>query len=295
MDLLDKKFNDFKIVGVIGHPIKHSYSPMMHNHSFDKLGMDYVYLPFDVPTENIEDAIKGAIALNFKGFNVTFPHKERMVEYCDELSEEASVIGAVNTVVNESGTLTGYNTDVNGVIKTLDTVKDEIAGETVSVIGSGGAARSVIYSLIRHYSPEKINIINRTKQKAISLREYFSSKMLFKNLKTYELIPPDIISVLKNSKLIVNTTSIGLFPETDDTPTQNDESFHPGQIVFDVIYNPVKTELLKLAESKGAQILSGLTMFVEQGAKSFEYWTNKEMPREEVYSLLLEKLLSESD
>jgi len=275
-----------KIVGVIGHPIKHSFSPMMHNYAFNKLELGYVYLPFDISTTGLQDSLKGMVALGIKGFNVTIPHKERIIEYLDELSDSAKIVGAVNTVVNDNGNLIGYNTDVNGIINTLDEYKEQINGKTVSVLGAGGAARSVIYTLINHFNVKKINIINRTIEKAESLKDYFSSKMLFEKIKTYELMPPDVTEILAKSKLIINASSIGMSPNEDDSPTTIAESFNKKQIVFDVVYNPRQTKLLKLAEEQGATTINGLKMFVEQGAKSFELWTNKQMPTENILEIL---------
>jgi len=275
-----------KIVGVIGHPIKHSLSPMMHNYAFNKESLDFVYLAFDIASINLQDALKGMVVLGIAGFNLTIPHKERIVEYLDELSDSAKIVNAVNTVVNENGKLHGYNTDVNGIIKTLENYKDDIAGKTVSVIGAGGAARAVIYALINNFNVKKINIINRTGEKAESLKDYFSSKMLFEKIKTYELVPPDVTEVLAKSKLIVNASSIGMLPEEDDSPTTIPESFNKKQIVFDLVYNPRKTKLLALAESQGATILNGLKMFVEQGAKAFELWTNEKMEIEKITEIL---------
>ncbi len=275
-----------KIVGVIGHPIKHSQSPMMHNFAFNKGNLDFVYLPFDIAPTNLKDALKGMVALGIAGFNVTVPHKERIVEHLDELSDSAKIVNAVNTVVIENGKLTGYNTDVNGIIRTLDNYKDKISGKTVSVIGAGGAARAVIYALINNFNVKKINIINRTVEKAESLKDYFSSKMLFEKIKTYELIPPDVTNILAKSKLIVNASSIGMSPEEDDSPTTIPESFNSKQIVFDVVYNPRKTKLLSIAESKGATVVNGLNMFIEQGAKAFELWTNEKMPVEKITEIL---------
>jgi len=282
------------IVGVIGHPIKQTLSPLMHNYSFEAAGLDYVYLPFDVPVSNLKDALKGMIALNIKGFNVTLPLKEKIGSYLNDISEEASVIGAVNTVVNENGILHGYNTDVYGIIETLSPYHEELSGSIVTVIGGGGAARSVIYALIRHFQAGSINIVNRTGQKAESLKDYFTEKMLYNNFKAYDLVPPDLVDVFKNSRFIINTTSIGMYPDYEDSATQIVESFNDSQVVFDVIYNPLKTSFLKLAESRGAKTVNGLQMFVEQGARAFELWTGEKMPVESVYSLL-EKKLAEID
>ena len=284
---MTNKFNhDTKIIGVMGHPIKHSYSPLMHNLSFELAGLDYIYLPFDVPTTGLNDALKGMTALGIKGFNITIPHKEKIAQYLTDVSEEANVIGAVNTIVNDNGILHGYNTDVDGIIATLNDYKDIITDSEVSVIGAGGAARSVIYTLIRNFKVRKINIVNRTYEKAESVKEYFSTKMLFDKIKTYELVPPDVTKVFKNSKLIINTSAIGMFPNEDDAPTMIGESFNSKQIVFDVVYNPVKTKFLTLAEEQGATVLDGLTMFVEQGASSYELWTGEKMPVEKIYSTL---------
>lgn len=281
------KFNHTtQIVGVMGHPIKHSYSPLMHNISFEILNLNYIYLPFDVTITNLKTALKGMVALGIKGVNVTLPLKEKIGQFLNEVSDEAGIVGAVNTVVNENGNLHGYNTDVYGVIETIAPFKDEINGQTVTVIGAGGAARGVLYALIKEFKPERINIVNRTADKAESLKEYFISKMLFENIYAYELLPPDLVGVFHGSKMIINSTSIGMSPDIDDAPTTIAESFHKDQVVFDVVYTPLKTKLLEIAESQGALALNGLKMFVEQGAKSFELWTEQLMPKEKIYHTL---------
>jgi len=284
--MLNKFNHTTKIIGVLGHPIKHSFSPLMHNLSFELLDLDYIYLPFDVPLTNLKDSLKGIKALGIMGFNVTIPLKEKIMQHIDEFSEEASIIGAVNTIVNDNGVLHGYNTDVNGIVVALENHKDKFTGKTATVIGSGGAARSVIYSLIRNFKVDQINLINRTVQRAESLRDYFESKMRYENFKTYELLPPDVVDVISDSQLVVNASSIGMYPEIDDSPTSSEQSFNKDQVVFDVVYNPVKTKFLTIAESAGASIVSGLEMFVEQGKKSFELWTGEEMPSEKIYQTL---------
>ncbi|MHB8905534.1 MAG: shikimate dehydrogenase [Melioribacteraceae bacterium] len=287
------KFNhNTKIIGVIGHPIKQSYSPLMHNIAFEIAGLNFIYLPFDVPSNSLKDAMKGMIALGIKGFNVTLPLKEKILPLLKDVSEEANIIGAVNTVVNDDGILRGYNTDVAGIVESLNPFKDEIAGAKISVIGTGGAARSVIYALIRTFKVGQINIINRTEQTAESLKEYFSVKMIHNDFKAHALVPPDLVETFRNSKLIINTTPMGMFPDIDDSATTIKDSFMKGQIVFDVVYNPVKTKLLRLAESQGATIITGLKMFVEQGAKAFELWTGEQMEKEKVYRAIESYLIS---
>jgi shikimate dehydrogenase len=272
-----------QIVGLLGHPIKHTFSPFIHNISFEIKKLDYIYLPFDIPPANLKNALKGIVALGIKGFNVTIPHKENILELMNDVSEEASIVGSINTVVNDLGKLTGYNTDVNGIFETLNPYKKKIAGEVVSVVGSGGAARAVIYALIRYFKPKKIFLINRAEQRAESLKNYFKAKMKYEAFKTKELFPPDLVSIFNDSKLIVNSTPVGMFPNKDDTITTLEDSFYKDQIVFDLVYNPPKTRLLQIAEKKGAIILDGINMLIQQAAGSFKLWTGEDLPVENLH------------
>jgi shikimate dehydrogenase len=222
------------------------------------------------------------LALDLKGLNVTLPHKEKIIKYLDELSEEASIIGAVNTIVNDHGKLMGYNTDAYGILETLMPFKEKITGTKVTVIGAGGSARAIIYTLLRHFKPEEINIINRTHQRADTLVNDLSLKMRYDSFHTFELFPPDNVEILHNSRLIVNATTIGMFPDVEDTITDIEDSFNEDQIVFDLIYNPTKTNFMKMAEMQGAKVVGGLRMLIFQAAKSFELWTGVEMPVEKI-------------
>lgn len=275
-----------QVIGLIGHPIKHSYSPFIHNVTIELKKLDYIYLPFDVPAANLKNALKGMVALGIRGFNVTIPHKENILQYMNEVSEEASIIGAVNTIVNDHGKLLGYNTDAHGVHESLLPHRDSILGQEVSVIGSGGAARAVVYTLIRNFKPSNINIINRTEQRADALKRYFKDKMRFEEITTFELFPPDIVETLRKSKLIINTTPVGMYPDIEDSITTLENSFTKEQIVFDLVYNPMQTKLLKIASSAGALTIDGLKMLVFQAAKAFELWTGEELPVEELHKSL---------
>ena len=279
---------------MIGHPIKHSYSPFIQNYALELMNLDYIYLPFDVPAENLKNAVNGVLSLGVKGLNVTLPHKEKIIKYLDELSEEASIIGAVNTIVNDHGKLIGYNTDAHGIIETLLPYKDKITGTKVTVVGAGGSARAVIYTLLRHFKPEEINIINRTHQKADTLANDFSLKMRYDSFHTFELFPPDNVKTLSSSRLIVNSTTMGMFPDIDDTITDIEASFNENQIVFDLVYNPTKSKLLRTAEMEGARIVGGLKMLIAQAAKSFELWTGVEMPTSEIAHKLEQYILKNS-
>lgn len=278
--------NSKELIGLIGNPIKQSYSPFIHNIAIELTKLNYVFLSFNVPAANLRNALKGMTSLGIKGFNITVPHKVKILDHIPDLSEEAAMTGAVNTVVNEHGKLTGYNTDVHGVLETLIPYKDEITGSEVTIFGAGGGARSVIYVLIRNFKPSKINLVNRTEHRALSIRSYFGDKMKYESFHSYELFPPGIVDLIANSKLIVNATPIGMFPDVDDNITTIPESFNKNQIVFDLVYNPVKTNLLKIAESQGAITLDGIKMLVQQAAKSFQLWTGVEMPVNEIYKSL---------
>ena len=290
----DSFFANTELIGLIGHPIKHSYSPFIQNYALELMNLDYIYLPFDVPAENLKNAVNGVLSLGVKGLNVTLPHKEKIIKYLDELSEEASIIGAVNTIVNDHGKLIGYNTDAHGIIETLLPYKDKITGTKVTVVGAGGSARAVIYTLLRHFKPEEINIINRTHQKADTLANDFSLKMRYDSFHTFELFPPDNVKTLSSSRLIVNATTMGMFPDIDDTITDIEASFNENQIVFDLVYNPTKSKLLRTAEMEGAKIVGGLKMLIAQAAKSFELWTGVEMPTSEIAHKLEQYILKNS-
>ncbi len=275
-----------KLLGLIGHPIKQSFSPYIHNITSELLKTDYIYLPFDVTPDNLKNVLKGMIALDIRGFNITIPHKENILQHLNNISEEASIVGAVNTVLNDHGTLNGYNTDVYGITETLLPYKEDLNGAIVTIVGAGGGARAAVYSLLRNFKIDKINLINRTKQRAETLKEYFTDKMKFDCFEAFELIPPDNVELFNKSKLIINATSVGMTPDDDDSITPLKESFNKEQIVFDMVYNPAKTQLLNIAKKSGAKTLDGLTMLVFQAAKSYELWTGEEMPVNKIYKSL---------
>ena len=225
-------------------------------------------------------------ALGIKGFNVTIPHKESAIQYMNSVSEEVSMIGSINTIVNDQGKLIGHNTDAYGIFETLLPFKDDISGNQVCVIGAGGSARAVIYTLIRHFKPKKLFIVNRNERRAENLKDYFSEKMKFSSIKTKELIPPTAFEVMRDSKLVINATPVGMHPNESDSITTSTDVFAKGQIVFDLVYNPQKTLLIKTAIRSGAKTINGLSMLVNQAAKSFELWTGINFPKEDVQKSL---------
>lgn len=281
-----------KVVGLIGHPIEHSYSPLIQNAAFEQSGLDFIYLPFDIHPSNLRDAIRGVTALNIVGFNVTIPHKQRMLELLDESSPEAHAIGAVNTVVNDGFKLHGYNTDAFGFLATLKPYSDRIRGETVAVLGAGGAARAVVYGLMTGFKPKQLYLLNRHLERAESLRIYLRNTFSFIAVTTHELFEAGALDSLANSRLIVNTTPSGMYPNEEESPVLTDENFSAGQIIMDLVYNPPDTKLTKMAKGRGATVVGGWEMLLQQAAKSFELWTGMPMPIEEVRRVLLREMQS---
>lgn len=254
----------------------------MHNTAFELLKMDYVYLAFDVQPQDLTEALDGLGALGILGVNVTIPHKESVIPLLDDLSSEAHAIGAVNTIVNDGARLLGHNTDVYGFVQMLKPSKRAIQGEEVSVIGAGGAARAVVYGLMTHFRPKFIHLLNRSVERASTLREFFTDSFGLQQIDVVDLYMPSVQEVLRQSKLIVNTTPLGMSPKTDDSPIRSGDCFRKGQILVDLVYNPLETKLMRMAKRRGVKTIGGLEMFLHQGARSFELWTNRKMPLEHI-------------
>ncbi|GIN85409.1 shikimate dehydrogenase (NADP(+)) [Heyndrickxia sporothermodurans] len=255
------------LYGVIGDPIAHSMSPVMHNAAFLELQLNHVYFPFHITPDSLADGIKGMKALGIMGFNVTIPHKEKILPLLDKIDPLAKAIGAVNTVVREKDGFTGYNSDGLGFIRALkEEWKSDVSNEKVLIIGAGGAAKAIYYSLV-YEGVHSIDICNRTKERANELVEAcpFPCQSNVLTLKEAE-------ENLDKYTLIVQTTSIGMSPNIELSPISLQNLKRDTHIV-DIIYNPFETKILKDAKKKGATISNGLGMFIYQGAIAFEKWT----------------------
>jgi len=272
------------VYGIIGHPVKHSLSPLMQTEAFKEAGIDAVYVPFEVEPENLEEAVKGLRALSVKGFNVTVPHKERVTEFLDFLSQEAELLGAVNTVKNEDGELTGYNTDAEGFLRSLLEEGVEPEGKRAVMFGAGGAARAVGYALLKG-GVKFLNIVNRSFPKAKAVAELLGK---LGNVLVFPLKEGTVETLLKDADIIVNTTSLGM--KEGDPPLFDYSKIPEGITVVDIIYNPPETPLLKAAREKGCKTVNGLGMLVHQGAVAFEIWTGKKAPVEKMRQTLEREL-----
>ena len=260
------------IVGLIGHPVEHSFSPPMHNAAFKALGMDYAYVAFDVNPNDLKSAIGGANALNIKGFNVTIPHKIEVMKYLEELDEVASLIGAVNTI--DFKNLKGYNTDGIGAIKAIEEVTS-VKDKNVVVAGAGGASRAISFYLAK-YGVESLTILNRNVDKAQALAGDVSKSDLIGNVNADSI--SKISTCLKDADILVDTTPLGMDPHIDDEPIATAEDMHEDLVVFDAVYNPNETVLLKEAIKAGAKPVYGIKMLLYQGAESFKIWTGVDAP-----------------
>jgi len=261
------------VYGIIGYPVSHSASPVMQNAAFRELGIDAVYVPFEVEPDELKSAISGLKALSVKGFNITVPHKEGAAELVDFLEGDAEFLEAVNTVkINEEGELIGYNTDAEGFLRSLAEEGVELEGKSALMIGAGGAARAVGYALLKG-GVKFLNVVNRNFSRAKALAEKIGKRG---NVLVYPLKESTLEILLKDVDVIVNTTSVGM--KENDPPLFDYSKIPEGITVVDIIYNPPKTPLLKEAEKRGCKIVNGLGMLVHQGAIAFEIWTGKKAP-----------------
>jgi shikimate dehydrogenase len=243
----------------------------MHNAAFAHLKLPYVYVPFPVAPESLETAIRSLSALGIVGVNLTIPHKERVLPFLDELTQEAKDIGAVNTVHNREGSLLGDSTDGRGFWEPLREMGWSVAGESVFVLGAGGAARAVVFRLAREGA--HITLVNRTPERAAKLAQEVAKAGL-NPIKT--LFAEDWEgqrTALRESKLLVQTTRIGMHPEADALPPLPLDALGENTLVYELVYNPIETRLLRTARERGCPTLTGVKMLVYQGACAFQRWT----------------------
>jgi shikimate dehydrogenase len=282
-----------KYFAVIGHPIGHSLSPLMHNTAFKLLHLDCQYEALEIDPTSLKNAIERFRDQKWGGFNVTVPHKEAIITLIDEVVPEALAVGAVNTVVNRNNKLIGYNTDVIGVERSLRLEREKIEGKMCTIMGSGGAARSVAHVLIHNIKPKAITFsVLFPEQAHAIIKSLGSNNVQFNVIHSTDAA---LETAIKNSTLIVNATTVGMFPHVLDSPLPTQHWLSNKHIVFDLIYRPLKTRLLNEAQAAGAKTIDGLGMFIHQGAASFQLWTGMEMPLDQIRQVLETKLTSDDE
>lgn len=265
-----------KICGVIGDPIEHTLSPVLHNAAYEVLNLDYVYLPFSVKPAALRQAVDGMRGLNIRGLNVTIPHKQAVIPLLDAVDDFAAKIGAVNTIVNENGRLTGYNTDAPGFLQPLMEHGINPAGKKVLLLGAGGAARAIAFVLAA--SQADITILNRKQEIgwAYDIIQNISPHYPA-NIEAAELNSDNLRKYLPDVEILVNATSVGMTPANAASPVPAD-LLCAKQVVFDIVYNPLPTRLLRESRAAGAVTIDGLEMLVWQGALAFEKFTGVHPP-----------------
>ena len=273
-----------KVVGLIGEPVEHSFSPPMHNEAFKTLGLDYVYVPFNVSTNNLKSAIEGGNSLNIQGLNVTIPHKINVINYLKELDPIAELIGAVNTI--DFKNLKGYNTDGIGCIRAIEEVT-KIKDKNIVVAGAGGAARAIVFYLAK-YGAEEVNILNRNLKKAENLANDLLASNLISNVNSSDI--SEISKFISDADILIDTTPIGMHPNVSDEPIVKAADIHEELVVNDIVYNPNETVLLKEAIKANAKVVYGIKMLLYQGAESFKIWTGREAPIDVMEAKLKETL-----
>ncbi|MFN3531837.1 MAG: shikimate dehydrogenase [Candidatus Brocadia sp.] len=274
------------IYGLIGNPVSHSISPIIHNALFKEMNLNSIYVPFKV--DKIGEFIKGYRELDVKGYSVTIPHKESVINYLDAIDPTAKKIGAVNTILNNDGQLIGYNTDCKAAIQALeemnqesltDAKSDRLRGRRVTLLGAGGAARAIAFGLQERGA--QVTVVNRNHERALSLARDVGC--LCKKLNKLSSIETDIL---------INATPVGMYPAVNETPIDKGQ-LKPGMIVFDTIYNPIETRLLREAKAHGCKVVGGLPMFVNQAAAQFELWTGIKPPLKLIREIAYKKLIGE--
>ncbi len=272
------KMTDF---GLIGHPVSHSMSRVMHEAAFEKLGLDYTYGLFDVEESELRLFMENA---RFRGLNVTIPLKVAVIKHLNELGTDAEIIGAVNTVEFSDGKLIGHNTDVLGFMKCLEEADVDVLDETFLVLGSGGAGRALVYKL----AMEKARVYNFDVDR-VKCKKVAEDVMKKTGVRVEPLQLEKMEEVMKNVDVLVNATPVGMHPHTDKTPVPP-RILHPALTVVDIVYNPVETKLLREAGEKGCKTVSGVGMLVHQGAEALRIWLGVDPPVEVMREAVLNEL-----
>lgn len=279
---------------LIGYPVGHSLSAVMQNAAFREIGLDFSYELLEVRPEELRRTTSGKLTdPGVRGANVTIPHKVVIMRYLNEIDLEASRIGAINVIVNDGGALKGYNTDGSAALRAIVETYGGIRDARIIVLGAGGAARAVCYKLAENAS--KIMILNRTMEHAVALSDYLSSLPECRaDILAGSLRYESLSNALEEADILVNTTSVGMHPETESSPVAS-KLLRSDLLVFDTVYNPLMTRLLLDAEAAEARVLTGVHMLVYQGAATFELWTRRKAPEIVMMRAVMEALEGRAD
>ena len=275
------------LCAVIGNPVAHSLSPALHNAAFNSLGLDFVYTAFRV--ENLKSAIDGMRALeNFRGLSVTIPHKIEIISYLDQVSDLDRSIGSINTVINDNGRLTGVGTDGPGALKALTDAGVALDGARVLLLGAGGAARAIAFTLAMKSSPAELILMDINADTLAGLTKDLHNGTSAQ-VTAVHLEAAALAAAVGRSNVIINCTPIGMHPREDSSVVPV-ELLQTGQAVFDIVYNPLETKLLREAKSAGCKVISGVEMFINQAVLQFELFTGQTAPEDVMRRVVMERL-----
>jgi shikimate dehydrogenase len=276
-----------QLCAVIGNPVAHSLSPAIHNAAFEFLGLDFIYLAFRV--EDVKGAIEGMRAIeNFRGMSVTIPHKREVMKYVDEIPEVDLNIGSINTVIHEQGKLIGLGTDGSGALKALVDSGVELDGRNILMLGAGGAARAISFTLARSTHLKELWILDVDEALLGGLRTDLEAGT-HAAVKSGSLTKTALAAAMENADVIIHCTPVGMHPNVDSSLVPP-ELFRSEQVVFDIVYTPFETKLLAEAKSRGLRVIPGVEMFVNQAALQFEHFTGVDAPVEVMRRVVMERL-----
>lgn len=282
-----------RLVALLGDPVAHSLSPAMHNAAFDHYGLDFAYVPLRVAADGVKTAIEAIRVFNFRGANVTLPHKTAVIPYLDQLTESARVIGAVNTILNENGRLIGTTTDPEGFLEGYREQGHSFIGQSVAILGNGGSARTIAYALLMQDRPKRVVLVARDLEKSRRLAAEITERLELAAggaMPIPEVYPlAEYASISEAIDVVVNTTPIGMHPNLDASPVRAQDLL-PGQVAYDIVYAPERTRLIADAEARGLKTVGGLGMLVHQGRASFEIWTGIKPDARSYYEAARSKL-----
>ena len=282
-----------KLLGVIGDPVKHSFSPMMHNAAIAELGADYIYLAFPIAADELKTALNGFKAIGLKGFSITIPHKQAIMEHLEEIAPEAQMVGAVNTVWQTQTGWQGTNTDVAGFLSPLKKLDKDWSTISPVILGNGGAARAVVVGC-HQLGCHQIHVVGRNPEKLETFAQSWKDTSLKNVIQTH--LWGDLERLIPSTKFLVNSTPIGMHPNVDSSPVTPEimGKLTSDSIAYDLIYTPSPTQFLKLAANQGAVIFNGLEMLVQQGAIALEKWLAQPVPVDTMRQALVDYLESKT-
>ena len=275
------------LTGLFASPSTHSVSPIIHNNAFEKLGLNYAYLSFEVNKDNLKEAVQSIKTLNMRGVNLSMPNKKEVIQYLDEISETAKLSQSVNTIVNDNGILKGYSTDGKGFFKSLEEEKIFVKDKNITILGTGGASIAIISQAVFE-GIKNIFVFKRDKnwEEQKKILDNIASKTN-SQIELFSLEDKNILKrKIEESDLLINATSVGM--KENISLIEDKNFFRKDLIVCDIIYNPAKTKLLQIAEKEGCKIINGIGMLLYQGALSFELWTNKKMPVDYIKKIMFD-------